>query len=103
MTELIGDCYRIEGELGQGGMARVYRVVDERSGARFALKQLVAAERHATMQAMFEREYHTLAQLVHPRIVRFFDYGLHHDQPFYTMELLEGTDVRKALKTSGLH
>src|SRR3954469_8204102 len=99
----IGDCYRIEGELGQGGMARVYRVVDERSGQRFALKQLVRpSERHATLQAMFEREYHTLAQLAHPRIVRVFDYGLDRDLPYYTMELLEGTDVRRAARTHGL-
>ena len=99
-AELIGGRYRIDAELGRGGMARVYRVTDERSGERFALKKLVASgERSATLYAMFEHEYHTLVQLTHPRIVRVFDYGLDADSPFYTMELLEGCDVRELLRT----
>src|SRR4051812_7413715 len=91
----IGDCYRIEAELGHGGMARVYRVRDERSGERLALKKLVVSgDQRTTLQNMFEREYHTLVQLAHPRIVRAFDYGIDAESPYYTMELLEGTDLR---------
>jgi hypothetical protein len=93
----IDNVYRIEAELGRGGMARVYRVVHEPSGARFALKQLTATdERSATVRAMFEHEYHTLVQLAHPNIVRVFEYGLDADNPYYTLELLEGTDAREA-------
>ena len=88
---LLGGRYQVEAELGHGGMARVYRVVDERSGQKVALKQLVCAEQLApTLRAMFEREYHTLVQLAHPRIVRVFDYGLDAGSPYYTMELLAG-------------
>ena len=47
---------------------------------------------------MFEREYHTLVQLAHPRIVRVFDYGRHGSSPYYTMELLDGRDAREAAK-----
>jgi hypothetical protein len=97
--DLIVDRYRIEAELGRGGMARVYRVLDERSGQRLALKQLVGAgEASATLQAMFEREYHTLVHLTHPRIVRAFEYGLSGDRPYYTMELLEGADARQTFR-----
>ncbi len=91
--------YHVEAELGHGGTARVYRVVDQRSGQKVALKQLVSTEkRAATLRAMFEREYHTLVQLEHPRIVRAFDYGLDASGAYYTMELLDGRTAREALK-----
>lgn len=91
----VGGRYRLEAELGHGGSARVFRAADERSGRRVALKKLVATGgREATLRAMFEREYHTLVQLAHPRIVRVFDYGVDDDGPYYTMELLEGADAR---------
>ena len=55
---LVGGRYQVEAELGHGGMARVYRVVDQRSGQKVALKQLVCAEELApTLRAMLEREY----------------------------------------------
>ena len=101
-AETIGG-YRILAELGQGGMARVYRAVDERTGRLVALKSLVSsAMRKESMQAMFEREYHTLVQLAHPRIVRAFDYGVDGDEPYYTMELLEGADARETTREHAL-
>src|SRR3954466_6248788 len=100
---LVGGRYQVEGELGLGGMARVFRVVDQRSGQKVALKQLVCAQELApTLRAMLEREYHTLVQLEHPRIVRAFDYGLDARGPYYTMELLEGCTAREALKAGEL-
>ena len=90
---LIGGRYRIEAELGRGGTARVLHVIDERSGQALALKRLVTTS-SATLQAMFEREYHTLTQLAHPAIVRTFDYGVDASGPYYTMELLQGEDAR---------
>jgi serine/threonine protein kinase len=84
VQERLADAYRIEAELGRGGMARVYRVVHEPSGARYALKRLVATgENSATLRAMFEHEYHTLVQLAHPNIIRVFEYGLIGDDPYY--------------------
>jgi tetratricopeptide (TPR) repeat protein len=100
----IGDHYKVEAELGHGGMARVYHVADERTGQHFALKKLLVpnAEQRSTLQTMFEREYHTLVQLAHPRIVRAFDYGVDEADPYYTMELLEGTDLRSAIRAGAL-
>ena len=99
-SERIAERYRIEQELGRGGMARVVRAIDERSGQAVALKQLLAvAEPSATLRAMFEREYRTLATLSHPHIVRAFDYGFDGDgTPYYTMELLEGVDARETVQ-----
>jgi eukaryotic-like serine/threonine-protein kinase len=103
VQERLANAYRIEAELGRGGMARVYRVVHEASGARYALKRLIATgESSATLRAMFEHEYHTLVQLAHPHIVRVFEYGLDVDDPYYTMELLEGVDAHEATNSGQL-
>jgi hypothetical protein len=92
----IAQRYRVIEALGQGGMARVYRVADEHTGREVALKQLAlpaGAERRKTIAELFEAEFHTLAQLSHPRVIEVYDYGLGDDGPYYTMELLDGGDL----------
>ncbi|MDD9943283.1 MAG: protein kinase [Myxococcales bacterium] len=79
--------------LGRGGMAIVYRARDTASDVTVALKVGHASKDGHTdprCRDLFEREFHTLNQLAHPRIVRAFDYGLEGDTPYYTMELLDG-------------
>jgi hypothetical protein len=85
--------YRIERTLGHGGMATVYSAVDEDTGRRVALKVLIADARAGQHVALFQREYHTLAQITHPSVIRVFDYGVTAAGPFYTMELLDGQDL----------
>jgi hypothetical protein len=95
---LIADRFRIEGTLGVGGMGTVYRVRDRRGGRALALKQLRAPNdrQNALLVSQFEREYHTLSQLAHPSIIEVYEYGLADDgNPFYTMELLDGQDLRE--------
>ena len=46
-------------------------------------------------EALFEREYHTLVRLKHPRIIEVYDYGIDEHGPYYTMELLDGSDLRE--------
>src|SRR6185436_8441801 len=100
MAEAIKDVagrYLIESSLGSGGAAAVFRAKDRVTGDRVALKRLsLADERHRDrLLALFEREYHTLAQLAHPTVIKVFDYGVDDTGPYYTMELLEGQDIRK--------
>ncbi|HKP62615.1 MAG TPA: protein kinase [Polyangiales bacterium] len=90
--------YTVIDQLGAGGMGAVYRVRDEATGALVALKQLLSASSGNTrrkLEALFEREYHTLARLEHPRIIEVYEYGLTDDGPFYTMELLDGGDLQQ--------
>jgi serine/threonine-protein kinase len=89
--------YAIEAELASGGMGVVYRVRERSSGEARALKRLKpeAAVDRALVEA-FEREYQVLAGLNHPRIIQVFDYGVDAAGPYYTMELLDGNDLRKA-------
>ncbi len=88
--------YVLVGELGRGGMATVHSALDEATGKQVAFKRLSLRDHEESSQRAreyFEREYHTLIQLAHPRIVTAFDYGLDGEQPYYTMELLDGGDL----------
>ncbi len=96
-SELIGSRYEPRERLGRGGAAVVHLVRDRSDGRLLALKQLRVrgnerSQRRA--QELFEREFHTLAQLAHPRIVRALDYRHDEDGAFYTLELLDGDDLR---------
>lgn len=89
---LISGRYRILSELGRGGMGVVYRVRDEATGRTLALKKQAGSD--ARLMRLFEREYHTLASLKHPRMIEVHEFGIdRHGQRFYTMELLAGGDL----------
>src|SRR5215212_3803890 len=83
--------YVVEGTLGRGGMGTVYRVRDGSTGQIVALKRAAARdhEQAVTRRTLLEREYHTLAQLRHPRIIEVYDYGVDDEGAYYTMEVLD--------------
>jgi serine/threonine-protein kinase len=90
--------YRIESELGRGGMAVAYAVHDLVHDRPLALKRLLANESAAAsteLEQLFEREFHTLQQLGHPRIVAVHDFAYDGGCAFYTMEWLGGGDLSK--------
>jgi hypothetical protein len=97
LSQRIDNHYEVIEELGRGGMARVYRVRDVRTSELVALKQLLpqdSNDKHAIEVArLFEREFHTLAQLAHPRVIEVYDYGIAPTGAYYTMELLDGGDL----------
>jgi len=96
--------YRRLSRLGGGGMAEVFAVLDQQTGRRVALKRPQAprsAEQKERAHELFTREYHTLAQLAHPRIVEVYDFGIDDIGPYYTMELLDGGDLEE-LKPCGM-
>jgi hypothetical protein len=76
-------------------MGAVYRVRDLKTNKRFALKRSRSGDgaKSARRRAMLEREFHTLAQLRHPRIIEVYDYGVDEHGSYYTMELLDGADL----------
>jgi tRNA A-37 threonylcarbamoyl transferase component Bud32 len=97
---MIAERYRVLAELGSGGIGVILRVVDTLSGQERALKRLrtdalTNARQAANNASAFEREYCTLAQLAHPRVVAVHDYGVDKAGPYYTMDLLGGRDLRE--------
>ena len=91
--------YRILGLLGRGGMADVYRAEDERLGREVALK-LVPPEfaRDPDRVERFEREVRAAAKLTHANIVTLFEFDQEGEQPFYTMALMRGGDLKARIR-----
>lgn len=95
---VIAGRYKLLALLGRGGMAHVYRALDTSENKHVALKLLPkeVADSRPNQAALFRREYHLLMQLDHPRIIEVFDYGVYETGLYYTMELLDGNDLREA-------
>ncbi|HKP56039.1 MAG TPA: AAA family ATPase [Polyangiales bacterium] len=92
------DRYELHGPLGQGGMAVVYAATDRVRNRTVALKRLISnldPVKQRRNVELFELEFHTLAQLAHPRVVEVYDFGLSPEGAFYTMELLDGGDLHQ--------
>ena len=88
----IGGRYEPLALLGQGGMADVYRATDTVLGREVAVKVLRAAANESDRER-FIAEGHILAGLSHPGLVTLLDIGMHAEQPFLVMELVEGTTL----------
>ena len=97
MTNLIGQSigrYHILEQLGEGGMATVYKAFDTRLERNVAIKiihldQFTPAALEKLLKR-FEREAKSLAQLLHPNIVHINDYGEHEGIPYLVMDYLPG-------------
>ncbi len=89
--------YRIERELGAGGMATVYLAEDLKHHRRVAIKVL-RPELSATMgPERFLREIETTANLRHPHILPLYDSGTAGNHLYYVMPFVEGESLRDRL------
>src|SRR5579859_3835293 len=98
LPSVIAGRFRVDALLGRGGMASVYAVTELGTQRQVALKRLSVTGNDAHREnliALFEREFLTLTQLSHPRVIEVYDYGVHDDAPYYTMERLDGDDLRE--------
>jgi len=97
LADALADRYRIERELGQGGMATVYLAEDLRHHRKVAVK-VVHPELAAVLGAeRFLSEIHVTAALQHPHILPLFDSGQADGQLFYVMPFVEGESLRGRL------
>ncbi|WP_251091967.1 serine/threonine-protein kinase [Streptomyces sp. Caat 7-52] len=104
-SELIGRQvagYRIESEIGRGGMAVVYRAHDLRLSRTVALK-LLAPElaRNDTFRRRFIHESQVAASLDHPHIVPVFEAGETDGVLYIAMRYVSGSDLRHLLDVRG--
>ncbi len=94
----LADRYRVERELGRGGMATVYLAHDLRHDRPVALKVL-HPELAATLgPERFQREIRLAARLQHPHILTLHDSGNTTGQLWYTMPFVEGESLRDRLR-----
>ncbi len=97
LTSALSDRYRIERELGAGGMATVYLAEDIRHRRKVAIK-VVHPELSAVIGSeRFLKEIELTANLQHPHILPLFDSGSANGQLFYVMPFVEGESLRDRL------
>jgi Tol biopolymer transport system component len=98
LTEVLADRYRVERELGAGGMATVYLAEDLKHHRKVAIKVL-----HAELSAIlgperFLKEIELTANLQHPHILPLFDSGSADGLLFYVMPYVDGETLRGRLE-----
>ena len=95
--EMVGP-YRIIEQLGQGGMATVYKAYHAALDRYVALKVLHPAFlADSNFLARFQREAKLVAKLEHPNIVPIYDYAEHEGRPYLVMKFIEGETLKARL------
>ncbi|MEO5815059.1 MAG: protein kinase [Gemmatimonadaceae bacterium] len=97
----LGGTYRIDEELGGGGMSRVFIAEEIALGRRVVLKVLPPDLTHVLSAERFEREMRVAARLQHPHIVPLLAAGRAGEALYYTMPLVEGESLRSRLEQQG--
>ncbi|HEV8357317.1 MAG TPA: serine/threonine-protein kinase [Gemmatimonadales bacterium] len=101
LESALGGSYRIEREIGVGGMATVYLAHDVKHDRKVALKVLRPELAAAMGTDRFPREIHIIAQLQHPHIVPLYDSGEMGGFLYYVMPFIEGESLRARLERVG--
>src|ERR1051325_11192714 len=97
----LGAGYRLERELGGGGMSRVFVAEEPRLGRRVAVKVLPPELAAGINAERFHREIQLAASLQHPHIVPLLSAGGADDVFYYTTPLIEGETLRTKLTREG--
>jgi serine/threonine-protein kinase len=97
LNAALSDRYRIERELGQGGMATVYLAEDLRHRRKVAIKVLRPELAAVIGAERFVREIQTIAALQHPHILGLIDSGEASGTAYYVMPFVEGESLRDRL------
>jgi eukaryotic-like serine/threonine-protein kinase len=100
MERIFGDRYEVEGRIGAGGMAEVWRGHDRVLNRTVAIKTLLPQfARDASFVDRFRREAQAAARLNHPGIVSVYDSGTDGDTPYIVMHLIEGRTLADFLES----
>lgn len=95
--------YELVAQQGSGGMSIIYRAVDRSLGRTVAVKVLRPSliTQDAGFLERFRDEARSVANLSHPNIVTVHDVGNDGPTHYIVMELVEGTDLKKIIKSQG--
>lgn len=95
--------YQFERLLGRGGMAAVYLAIQESFGREVAIKVLEPTQAKAeNFSERFLREAKIVSRLSHPNIVTVYDVGIHKGYHYYSMEYVDGPNLKEALPALSL-
>ena len=102
VTSLATHRYRVERELGRGGMGIVYQAFDIERGVRVALKALTQSD--AINIYRLKNEFRQLSDLSHPNLVSLYELTFDGEHWFFTMELIDGVTFDEHVAgSSGSH
>ncbi|GHO62532.1 hypothetical protein KSC_014240 [Ktedonobacter sp. SOSP1-52] len=90
--------YRIIKQIGAGGFAEVYLGEHVHLGTQAAIKALHAQLANAEEIENFRKEARTIAQLLHPNIIRVLDFNIQNNMPFFVMDLAPHGSLRERHK-----
>jgi tRNA A-37 threonylcarbamoyl transferase component Bud32 len=93
----LGEAYRIERELGGGGMSRVFLALETAFQRRVVVKVLLPELAAGVSVERFRREISLAAQLQHPHIVPLLSAGESLGLPYFTMPYVDGESLRARL------
>ncbi len=95
--------YRLVEQLGQGGMATVFKAYHPALDRYVAIKALhPALTNENNFLLRFQREAQVVARLEHPNIVPVYDYSEYEDRPYLVMKFIEGETLKARLKRGPL-
>jgi serine/threonine protein kinase len=97
LQRLLGDAYRIEEELGGGGMSRVFLAEESGLGRQVVLKVLPPDEAETLSADRFAREVRLAAKLQQANIVPLLSAAVAGGIPYYTMPFISGRSLREVL------
>lgn len=101
LQETVGNSFRVERELGGGGMSRVFVAVDTSLGRKVVLKVLPPEMAAAVRIERFRREIQLAANLQHPHIVPLLSAGETNGLPYFMMPFVQGESLRERLQREG--
>ena len=101
LEQSLSGTYRVERELGGGGMARVFLAEERALGRQVVVKVLSPELAHALSVGRFAREVKLSARLQHPNIVPVLASGAVGELPYYTMPFIKGESLRARLGRLG--
>ncbi|MEE8133691.1 MAG: serine/threonine-protein kinase, partial [Gemmatimonadales bacterium] len=101
LTAALASRYRIDREVGRGGMAIVFKAEDLKHRRTVAVKALRPELAAAMGGVRFVREIGIAARLHHPHILQLFDSGEVDGILYYVMPMVEGSTLRVHLSRSG--
>ncbi|MGE5802707.1 MAG: serine/threonine-protein kinase, partial [Gemmatimonadota bacterium] len=101
LQDALGTAYRVEQELGGGGMSRVFVAEETRLARRVVIKVLPPDLALEMRVDRFNREIQLSASLQHPHIVPLLAAGGYEDLLYYTMPFVEGEALRTRLSREG--
>lgn len=101
LQDALGDAYVLDGELGGGGMSRVFAAKETKLGRPVAVKVLAPELGAGVNLERFRREITLSASLQHPHIVTLLTAGESHGLVYYTMPLISGESLRSRLDREG--